>query len=109
MLDLSQAAARELGMLEAGTSPVQIEVIGHHRPVAPIPSSLIASVAGMLLNTDTRVMKRHTRQEEGVEVPVVPLRMMPQEALYVRRERRIGSMLAADHSAHNTVPGLIVS
>jgi len=103
------AAARELGMLEAGTSPVQIEVIGNHRPVAPIPSSLIASVAGMLLNTDTRVMKRHTRQEEGVEVPVVPLRMMPQEALYVRRERRIGSMLAADHSAHNTVPGLIVS
>jgi len=65
MLDLSQAAARELGMLEAGTSPVQIEVIGNHRPVAPIPSSLIASVAGMLLNTDTRVMKRHTRQEEG--------------------------------------------
>lgn len=109
MLDLSQAAARELGMLEAGTSPVQIEVIGNHRPVVPIPSSLIASVAGMLLNTDTRVMKRHTRQEEGVEVPVVPLRMMPQEALYVRRERRIGSMLAADHSAHNTVPGLIVS
>ncbi len=109
MLDLSQAAARELGMLEAGTSAVQIEVIGNHRPVAPVPSSLIASVAGTLLNTDTRVVKRPTRQDEGVEVPAVPPRMMPQEALYVRRERRIGSMLAADHSAHNTVPGLIVS
>jgi len=35
--------------------------------------------------------------------------MMPQEALYVRRERRIGSMLAADHTAHNTVPVLILS
>ena len=109
MLDLSQAAARELGMLEVGTSPVQIEVMGSHRPVVPIPPSLIASVAGMLLNTDTRFVKRPTRHEEGVEVPAAPPRMMPQEALYVRRERRIGSMLAADHSAHNTVPGLIVS
>lgn len=109
MLDLSQAAARELGMIDAGTSAVQIEVIGNHRPVTPMPSSMIPSVAGMLLNTDTRLPKRHRRQQEGVTVPVVPLRMMPQEALYVRRERRIGSMLAADHSAHNTVPGLIVS
>lgn len=109
MLDLSQAAARELGMIDAGTSAVQIEVIGNHRPVTPMPSSMIPSVAGMLLNTDTRLPKHHRRQQEGVTVPVVPLRMMPQEALYVRRERRIGSMLAADHSAHNTVPGLIVS
>jgi rare lipoprotein A len=109
MLDLSHAAARELGMLEAGTSAVQIEVIGNHRPVIQMPSSMIPSVAGMLLNTDTRLVKRQSREEEGVEVPAVPLRMMPQEALYVRRERRIGSMLAADHSAHNTVPGLIVS
>ena len=109
MLDLSHAAARELGMLEAGTSAVQIEVIGNHRPVIQMPSSMIPSVASMLLNTDTRLVKRHSREEEGVEVPAVPLRMMPQEALYVRRERRIGSMLAADHSAHNTVPGLIVS
>ncbi|MBA5864386.1 MAG: septal ring lytic transglycosylase RlpA family protein [Nitrospira sp.] len=109
MLDLSQAAARELGMLEAGTSAVQIEVIGNHRPVTPMPSSMVPSVAGMLLNTDTRLVTRHRPQEEGVAIPAVPLRMMPQEALYVRRERRIGSMLAADHSAHNTVPVLIVS
>ena len=109
MLDLSQAAARELGMLEAGTSAVQIEVIGNHRPVTPMPSSMIPSVAGMLLSTDARLVKRHRHQEEGVAVPAVPLRMMPQEALYVRRERRIGNMLAADHSAHSTVPGLLVS
>lgn len=109
MLDLSHAAARELGMLESGTSAVQIEVIGNHRPLIPMPSSMIPSVAGILLNTDTRLGKRHSRQKESVEVPAAPLRMMPQEALYVRRERRIGSMLAAEHSAHNTAPGLIVS
>ena len=95
MLDLSHAAARELGMVEAGTTAVQIEVIGDHRPVAQIPSTKIPAVSGMVLNT--------------VERPAVPVRMMPQEALYVRRERRIGSMLAADHTAHNTVPVLILS
>ncbi len=109
MLDLSQAAARELDMLEVGTAAVQIEVIGDHRPVAQIPATRIPAVAGMLFNTDTRAVRPHSRLDEGVEVPAVPLRMMPQEALYVRRERRIGSMLAADHSAHNTVPVLIVS
>ncbi len=109
MLDLSRAAARELGMVEIGTAAVQIEVIGDHRPVAPIPVTEIPAVAGTLLNTDTRAAKQQGRPDEGVELPAVPVRMMPQEALYVRRERRIGSMLAADHTAHHTVPSLIVS
>jgi len=109
MLDLSHAAARELGMVEAGTTAVQIEVIGDHRPVAQIPSTKIPAVSGMVLNTDMRAVRQHRRPEEGVERPAVPVRMMPQEALYVRRERRIGSMLAADHTAHNTVPVLILS
>lgn len=109
MLDLSHAAALELDMVEAGTSVVQIEVIGEHRPVAPIPPSRIPTVAGLVLNTETHATKRPTRQDSALEVPAVPLRMMPQEALYVRRERRIGSLLAADHSAHNIIPVLIVS
>lgn len=109
MLDLSHAAALELDMVDAGTSVVQIEVIGDHRPVAQIPSSRIPAVAGQLLNTDTRAARQPVRQDSGLEAPAVLPRMMPQEALYVRRERRIGSMLAADHSAHNTVPVLIVS
>ncbi len=109
MLDLSHAAARELGMVEAGTTAVQIEVIGDHRAVAPVPAGTVSVVAGVLLNRDTRPVRQRSRPEEGLEVPAVPVRMMPQEALYVRRERRIGSMLAADHTAHNTVPMLIVS
>jgi len=109
MLDLSHAAARELGMVEVGTTAVQIEVIGDHRPVAPIPSARIPAVAGMLLNADVHARRQQSRPAEGFEVPAVPVRMMPQEALYVRRERRIGSMLAADHTAYNTIPVLIVS
>ncbi|MGZ8393917.1 MAG: septal ring lytic transglycosylase RlpA family protein [Nitrospira sp.] len=109
MLDLSHAAARELGMVEAGTTAVQIEVIGDHRAVPPIPAGTLATVAGVLLSRDTRPVRQRSRQEERVELPAPPFRMMPREALYVRRERRIGSMLAADHTAHNTVPVLIVS
>ncbi len=109
ILDLSHAAAVELDMVEVGTSVVQIEVIGDHRAVAPIPPSRILSVAGLLLNADTQVAKRSIRHDSALGAPAVPPRMMPQEALYVRRERRIGTMLAANHSAHNTVPGLILS
>jgi rare lipoprotein A len=109
MLDLSHAAARELEMVEAGTTAVQVEVMGGHQPVAPVPSRKIFAVAGMLLSKEAHPIRQSSRSEEGFDVPAVPTRMMPQEALYVRRERRIGSMLAADHTAHNTVPVLILS
>lgn len=109
MLDLSHAAAVELEMVEAGTSVVQIEVLGNHRPVVPIPPSKVPSLAGTVLQTDVHATKAPGRRDSGLEIPAVPPRMMPQEALYVRRERRIGSLLAADHSAHNIIPVLIVS
>ena len=109
MLDLSQAAARELGMVEAGTTTVQIEVMGDHRAVAPIPAGKVSSVAGMLFNRNMHPSRPLGRTEEGLKVPADPVRIIPQEALYVRRERRIGSILAANHTAHNTVPALVVS
>ena len=108
MLDLSHAAARELGMVEAGTTVVQIEVMGDHHAVAPISAEKMFTVAGLPLNKEIRPMRR-SRYGAGCEMPSGPIRMMPQEALYVRRERRIASMLAADHTAHNTVPVLVVS
>ncbi|MBX3237852.1 MAG: septal ring lytic transglycosylase RlpA family protein [Nitrospiraceae bacterium] len=109
MLDLSYAAARELGMVEVGIAPVQIEVVGDHGPVMPIPASMIPSVAGTILRTDSASPGSYSRRSSGYHSPVVQIREMPKEALYVRRERRIGSMLAADHTAHNTVPVLVLS
>jgi rare lipoprotein A (peptidoglycan hydrolase) len=108
MLDLSHAAARELGMVEAGTTAVYIEVTGDHHVVAPLPAGRTFIVAGSMLTEDVRP-SRPNRVAQGLEGRDGPLRLMPQEALYVRRERRIGSILAADHTAHNTVPVLIVS
>ncbi len=109
MLDLSYAAARELGMVEVGTSPVQIEVVGDHGPVMQFPASLIPMVAGTILKTDGASPGSYSRRPSGFHAPVVPVRELPKEALYVRRERRIASMLAADHTAHNTVPVLVLS
>jgi hypothetical protein len=39
---------------------------------------------------------------------MVALRVMPHDALYVRRERRSGSVLPADYTAHKAVPTRLV-
>ncbi|MBA2485315.1 MAG: septal ring lytic transglycosylase RlpA family protein [Nitrospira sp.] len=107
MLDLSHAAARELDMVHAGTTAVQIEVMGEHRVGAPIPLGARAAVAGLHITRDMRPARQRGRSEKGFETPTVPIRMRPQEALYVRRERRIGSMLAA--TIRLTIPSLCSS
>ncbi|MCK6501682.1 MAG: septal ring lytic transglycosylase RlpA family protein, partial [Nitrospira sp.] len=109
MLDLSHAAARELGMVDAGIASVQVEVVADHRPVMPLPPQTLPVVAGVLLNMNERQVVQSGRPGGDLQGPALPMRMLPQEAIYVRRERRIGSMLAADHTAHNTVPVLVVA
>ncbi len=109
MLDLSYAAARELGMVEVGTSSVQVEVVGDHGPVIPLPTSIIPRAAGAIFRTEGVESGYRSRKWERIHVPSTPVRELPKEALYVRRERRIGAMLAADHTAHNTVPVLVLT
>ena len=104
MLDVSQAVARALDMVEMGTAAVQIEVIGAHRGFMPVPAR---HWANMWLGSEGPPISRPS--QKGVELPVVTLRLIPQEAMYVRRERRSGSALAADYTAHRTVPVLLVS
>ena len=106
MLDLSQAAARALDMVDMGTAAIQLEVIGAHRGLLPVPDRQWVSITGLVFSTDSRPSSK--RSQKGVEPPKVALRLMPQEALYVRRERRSGSVLAADHLAHRDVPSLLV-
>ena len=47
MLDVSQAAARALDMVEMGTAAVQIEVIEAHRGFMPVPHG-IGPTCGLL-------------------------------------------------------------
>jgi rare lipoprotein A len=107
MLDLSQAAAQALDMVDRGTAAIQLEVIGAHRRFVPVPDRQWASLTGLVFRRDSRPTS--TRSPKGIEPSRVALRIRPQEALSVRRERRHGSALAADHLAHSAVPGLLVS
>jgi rare lipoprotein A len=104
MLDLSYAAAQELGMVASGTVPVHIQVVGNHRVVPPIPAGTLSALTGMGLSIQHR-----DGSDKGYDLLTAPLLTMPQQALYVRRERRVGSTLALDHTAHNTVSTLIAS
>ncbi len=109
MLDLSHAAAHALDMVESGITAVQIEVIGDHRAVAPIPPRELPGFAGIILSRESRSTSERRQSEEGVNRAAMITPAMSQQALYARRERRIGSMLAADHTAHNPVAALIIS
>ena len=103
MLDLSQAAARALDMVEKGTAPVQLEVIGAHRGFWPLPPPQWTHLS---LSSQGLFTSRSSPKE--MESPRVALRLMPRDALYVRRERRSGSVLPADYTAHRAVPTRLV-
>ena len=86
ILDLSEAAARELGMVEAGTAAIQLEVLGEHQVVPPHPQNqrvLILTVQSL-----AEAAKRSDLALDDLERPAMLARTMPQDLWYVRRERR---------------------
>ena len=104
MLDLSHAAARALGMVDKGTATVQLEVIGAHRGLwsVPPPQSIHLALTSASLPPSPP-------SPTDVESPMAALRLIPHDALYVRRERRSGGVLPADYQAHRAVPALHVA
>jgi rare lipoprotein A len=107
MLDLSHAAAAELGMVEAGTSVVHLEVIGEHRPLSSVVKHSFSSIDSIPPH-----MVRQQAAEGGAladallhyQTPTPSERLFPREMLYVRRERRLAGVLAVDYVTHNGVP-----
>jgi rare lipoprotein A len=104
MLDLSQAAAQELGMVQAGTAAVQLEVIGESQAIRGLPRSLPLTTrrAGDVATPSHPPL-------DGLERPAVCARTGPQDLWYVRRERRHGSQLPAHNSARRAASLLIYS
>jgi rare lipoprotein A len=97
ILDLSEAAAQELGMVEAGTAAVQLEVLGEHQVMPPHPQNqhfLILTVQSM-----AEAEQQGDLAPDGLERPAVRARTMPQDLWYVRRERRLSRQLAGHHAA----------
>ena len=113
ILDLSLAAADRLGMVHGGLSVIQLEVIGDRRPDFMLAAEESAPVTSPLLTV------HRLNQPEWRVLPVFVLahadstmtpvhRLPPTDVLLQRRLRRVGSMLAADHTAHTENVTLIL-
>jgi rare lipoprotein A len=98
ILDLSHAAAVQLGMEHGGLAYVQLEIVGQRHPEL------------LQLSEDSR---RSLLPIDLTKVPARPdssltpfLRVLPSDLLLTRRVRRIPGMLAADHTAHAQIATL---
>lgn len=98
ILDLSHAAAVQLGMEHGGLAYVQVEIVGQRHPEL------------VQLSEDSR---RSLLPIDVTRVPARPdsslapfLRVLPSDLLLTRRVRRIPGMLAADHTAHAQIATL---
>lgn len=113
ILDVSHAAAAELGMVDAGTSIVHLEVIGQHRPVPPVREISNPMTAKRLLWTEPASAKIPASLEAKgrtleIQIPPPMERHFPREILHERRERRHVAELTGDYTGHNPIPTLVL-
>ena len=91
ILDLSRAAAVQLGMENEGTAHVQIEIVGQRRPELLQYSESTTGRASSLLNgNESRPSPLMTSR----------LRVLPSDVWLTRRVRRVPAVLSADHTVH---------
>ena len=102
ILDLSRAAAVQLGMAREGTTHVQVEIVGQRRPQPSLYSELISRRATSILKTDET-----TKPSTPLMTPW--LRVLPSDAWLTRRIRRVPAMLAADHTAFAEIATLALA
>lgn len=101
ILDLSHAAAVQLGMEHGGLTYVQVEIVGQRHPELV---QLSEDSGRSLLPIDV------TRVPARPDSSLAPfLRVLPSDLLLTRRVRRIPGMLAADHTAHAQIATLELS
>ena len=101
ILDLSRAAALELGMEQGGLAHVQVEIVGKRRPELLQLSETRSGRASSFLEMNT-VANRPTAFMTSC------LRVLPSDVWLSRRVRRVPAMLAADHTAHTEVATLTI-
>jgi rare lipoprotein A len=103
ILDLSRAAAVQLGMEHGGLAHVQVEIVGHRRPELMQAAAFTARRASSLVLDPDRMTDR--------SMPFIrtSLRVLPSDVWLSRRIRRVPAMLAADHTAHAEIATLAVA
>ena len=102
ILDLSRAAAVQLGMAREGTTHVQVEIVGQRRPQPWLYSELISRRATSILKTDEMA-------KPSTPLMTPWLRVLPSDAWLTRRTRRVPAMLAADHTAFAEIATLALA
>jgi peptidoglycan lytic transglycosylase len=102
ILDLSRAAAVQLGMDQEGTAHVQIEIVGQRRPELLHYSQASTGPVASLRN-------EHSMAHQSTPLMTSSLRVLPSDVWLTRRIRRVPAMLAADHTAHAEVATLAVA
>jgi rare lipoprotein A len=113
ILDLSQAAADRLGMMQHGLSVIQLEVIGDHRPDFMLAAEETVSNESPLLGIHrldqvvARLLPEARLTTSGSSVAPVH-RLLPTDVLIQRRLRRVPAILAVDHTAHTENVALVI-
>ena len=98
ILDLSHAAAVQLGMERGGLTHVQIVIVPERRPELVLFSKTSLSVISV------NPLPDHT-----APLMVPSLRVLPSDLWLTRRIRRVSAILAADHTAHAELAALVLS
>jgi rare lipoprotein A len=114
ILDLSHAAAARLGMVHGGLSAIQLEVVGDHRPdfmIAAEEAMLsVGNPFGLRPFDEHAVFLAPGPALTHLDATMSPVhRLAPIDILLLRRLRRVPSLLAADHTAHTEIAGLVLS
>lgn len=99
ILDLSRAAAMQLGMEHGGLAHVQVEIVAQRRPELLQLSEALSGRASSLLDANTVADRPRPFMTPW-------LRVLPSDIWLTRRIRRVPAMLAADHTAHAEVADL---
>ncbi len=102
ILDLSHAAAVQLGMEHGGLAHVQVEIVGQRRPELLQLSKATSGRASTLWINTGRMSDRPSSITSW-------LRVLPSDVWLTRRIRRVPAMLAADHTAHAEVATLALT
>lgn len=112
ILDLSHAAAAQLGMVEGGLSVIQLEVIGDHRPEFVVQSeegALYASPPLMVHRLDDQSVSATTVRRISLSnfTKVSIHRLLPNDVLVQRWWELAPAILAAD-PAHREHAALVL-
>ncbi len=113
ILDLSHAAAAQLGMVDSGLSVIQLEVIGDHRPDFIFDAEEESKQSSPLLTVhkvdEHAPLKFSLPSLDRLDPAMIPAhRLQPNDVLIQRRLKWVSAIFSAD-PAHWNYAGLVIA